>query len=289
MGQSRWVQRLLDVLQRPDYTPVTRTRLARELSDLGVRDGGVLMVHVRMSALGWMVGGIDAIVCALRDVVGADGTLLAFTGWDDSPYNVGSWPVAWQQAYRDQPAFDPAVSSARRDFGRFPERLRTWPGAVRSNHPEVSFAAVGPAARAVLTDPQDDNPWGTEGPLGRLVAAEGQVLMLGAPLSRLTLCHHAEAIANIGNKRYHHYEVPIRVGTGVEWRRYRTLDTFFGTQAYWEHPELEEVDSWVGKMSEQVVAAGATVETRIDDCPLVLVDAAEATAAVEDWLESTFR
>lgn len=287
--RSRYVQRLLDVLQRPDYTPVTRTRLAQQLRDLGVREAGILMVHVRMSALGWMAGGMDAIVWALRDAVGPAGTVLALTGWDDSPYNVGSWPPAWQQAYRDQPAFDPAVSAARRDFGRFPERLRTWPGALRSTHPEVSFAAVGPAAQAVLTDPQDDDPWGMEGALGRLVAADGQVLMLGAPLSRLTLCHHAEAIAHIGHKRYHEYVAPIRVGSGVEWRQYRTLDTFFGTQAYWEHPDLQQVDSWVGKMSEQVVAAGATAEARLDDCPLVLVDAPQATDAVAKWLEAQFR
>lgn len=221
------MQRLLDVLQRPDYAPVTRTRLAQELHDLGVRRAGILMVHVRMSGLGWMVGGMDSIVWALRDAIGPDGTLLAFTGWEDSPYNVGSWPPAWQHAYLDQPAFDPDVSAARRDFGRFPERLRTWPAALRSTHPEVSFAAVGQQAEALLADSQDDNPWGHDGPLGRLVAGDGQVLMLGAPLSKLTLCHHAEAIANIGNKRYHEYEAPIASGPGVEWRKYRTLDTFF--------------------------------------------------------------
>lgn len=135
-----------------NYTPVTRTRLADALRDLGVREAGILMVHIRMSALGWVVGGMDSIVWALRDAVGENGTLLAFTGWEDSPYNVGSWPTAWQHAYREQPAFDPKVSAARHDFGRFPERLRTWPGALRSNHPEVSFAAVGPQAELVLAD-----------------------------------------------------------------------------------------------------------------------------------------
>ncbi len=155
-----------ELLTRSGYVPVTRSHLAQALTDLGVRRGGVLMVHVQMSALGWMVGGMDAVVWALRDAVGPDGTLLAFTGWEDSPCHVSSWPSEWQQAYHDQPAFDPNVSASRREFGRFPERLRTWPGAERSNHPEVSFTALGPTAHDLLTDPSDENSWGPEGPLG---------------------------------------------------------------------------------------------------------------------------
>jgi aminoglycoside 3-N-acetyltransferase len=276
-----------ELLDRPDYVPVTRTRLAGALIQLGVRRGGVLMVHVRMSALGWMVGGMDAIIWALLDAVGPDGTLLAFTGWEDSPYHVSAWPTDWQAAYQDQPGFDPAVSAARREFGRFPERLRTWPNAQRSSHPEVSFAALGPYAPQLLAEPADGNPWGPEGPLGRLVAADGQVLMLGAPLNRLTLCHHAEAIAQVGGKRYHEYTMPIRTGDHTEWRHYRTLDTFFGTLPYWEREDLK-ITSWVGTMANQAAVAGATSYGSVDSCPLILVNATEAVAAVKEWIEANF-
>lgn len=276
-----------ELLERADYTPVTRSRLAGALTDLGIRQGDVVMAHVRMSALGWMVGGMDAIVWALRDAVGPDGTLLAFTGWEDSPYHVAAWPRSWQVAYHDQPPFNPALSAARREFGRFPERLRTWPGAQRSAHPEVSFAALGPAAPQLLAEPGDENPWGPEGPLGRLVALRGRVLMLGAPLSSLTLCHHAEAIARVGGKRYQDYTMPVQVGEVVEWRSYRTFDTFYGTLPYWKHEDLE-VSSWAGTMAQHAVAAGATTHGSIDDCPLVLVDAPAAVTAVATWIEETF-
>lgn len=275
-----------ELLARADYVPVTRTRLTEALTSLGVRPGGILMAHVRMSALGWMVGGMDAVICALRDAVGPEGTLLAFTGWEDSPYHVSSWPAAWQQAYQDHPAFDPEVSAARREFGRYPERLRTWPGARRSNHPEVSFAALGPAAEDLLTDPGDDDPWGFEGPLGRLVAADGQVLMIG-PIKTLTLCHHAEAIARVDGKRYHDYTMPVRSDGAVEWRQYRTLDTFYGTLPYWDRDDLK-ITEWVGTMTDQAVAAGATTHSMINDCPLMLVDAPRATHAVRAWLEANF-
>jgi len=37
-----------------DLTAVSGARLADDLRALGVRSGGVLMVHTRMSALGWV-------------------------------------------------------------------------------------------------------------------------------------------------------------------------------------------------------------------------------------------
>lgn len=276
-----------ELLTRSGYVPVTRSRLAQTLTDLGVRRGGVLMVHVQMSALGWMVGGMDAIVWALRDAVGADGTLMAFTGWEDSPYHASSWPAEWQQAYEDQPAFDPNVSASRREFGRFPERLRTWPGAKRSNHPEASFTALGPAADDLLTDPGDENPWGPEGPLGKLVAAAGQVLMIG-PIKTLTLCHHAEAIARVEGKRYHDYTMPIRVDGATVWRQYRTLDTFYGTLPYWERGDLN-ITGWVTTMTDQAIASGTTTDGTINDCPLLLVDAPRATQAIKTWIEAKFK
>lgn len=49
----------LELLEQPDYEPMTRSRLAAVLSELGVRRGGIVMAHVRLSALGWMVGGMD--------------------------------------------------------------------------------------------------------------------------------------------------------------------------------------------------------------------------------------
>lgn len=84
--------------------------MARELRDLGVREGGVVMVHASMSALGWVVGGEDTVVLALVDVLGPRGTLAANAGWDENPYHLASWPEEWQRAtkrsfHRTSPRF----------------------------------------------------------------------------------------------------------------------------------------------------------------------------------------
>jgi aminoglycoside 3-N-acetyltransferase len=275
-------------LADPDFTPLSRTELGAGLRKLGVRTGAVLMVHVRLSAFGWVAGGMDTVVHALRHTVGADGTLLAFCGWEDSPYHLSSWPVTWQRAYEEIPVFDPAVSSARRDFGWFPERLRTWPGALRSAHPEVSFAALGPRAAWLLEGQRDQDPWGEDSPLARLVAAGGQVLLLGAPLQRLTLCHHAEALARVAGKRYREYRMPVRTPTGAHWRDYRTLDTFYGVLPYYERTDLN-VESPAGTMAEQAVAAGAGRSGPVGIGTGWLFEAAATVRAVTRWLEAQFR
>ena len=62
---------------------MARSRLARDLEKLGLRQGGVTMVHCRMSALGRVVGGAETVVRALLDALGPEGTLVAYTGWQD--------------------------------------------------------------------------------------------------------------------------------------------------------------------------------------------------------------
>lgn len=275
-----------DMMRDPTFTPMTRAKLVEGLRRLGVEPGTVLMVHVRMSAFRWIVGGIDAIVEALLDAVGPSGTLLAFTGWEDSPYHLPLWDMypRWQAAYRDdQPAFDPAVSSARRDFGRFPERLRTWPGAHRSAHPEASFAALGPSASRLLADQRDNDPFGVDSPLARLCEQDGLVLLLGAPLNRLTLCHHAESLTDLPGRRFHTFRAPV---AGMGLREYRMIDTFYGAFPYYE--ENRGIEAPTRTMAEQAVAARAARSTQIGAATAWLFNSRATVAAVRSWLEREF-
>ena len=88
--------------------------------------------------------------------------------------------------------------------------MRTWPGARTSLHPEASVAAVGRLARELTDDHPQADAYGPDSPFGRLVAAGGRVLMLGAPLDTLTLLHHAEAIATAPGKQTVTFEIPSR-------------------------------------------------------------------------------
>jgi aminoglycoside 3-N-acetyltransferase len=276
--------------------PVGRARLASELRGLGVQPGSVLMVHTRVSALGWVVGGTGAIVHALLDALGANGTVMAYAGWEDDPYDMASWPEAWQAAYEaDLPPFDPHTAEAVHANGRLPERIRTWPGAVRSRQPEASIVALGRRAAWIVADHPLDDAYGPSSPLAKLVEADGQVLALGAPLSTLTLLHHAEATARVDNKRRVVYRMPLLVDGRTIWREFRDIDTAEGAFPYELVADEIAATPRIGPdrepfeaIARQALAAGIGTEGRVGSATSVLFPARALHRFAEAWLEARF-
>jgi aminoglycoside 3-N-acetyltransferase len=135
----------------------------------------------------------------LLDVLGPDGTLVvpAYSpdNRDPSRWNhvrVPRVPEEWWPTIRAElPPFEPAVTPCRQ-LGLLAETVRTWPGAVRSAHPQTSFAAVGAQARQLMARHPITSELGAESPLGAIDAADGQVLLLGVGYDRCTAFHLAE-------------------------------------------------------------------------------------------------
>ena len=177
-------------------TPRTRASLGAELRALGVRLGETLLVHSSLSALGWVIGGQVAVVQALLDAVGPAGTVVVPTQstWNSDPSEWHAPPVPaewWPTIRANLPAYDPATSPGR-GMGQISEAVRTWPGAVRSAHPQTSFAAVGPQAAALLAVHDLDCRFGDRSPLAALAKAGAKVLLLGAGFDSCTSFHLAE-------------------------------------------------------------------------------------------------
>ncbi|GAA3085977.1 aminoglycoside 3-N-acetyltransferase [Streptomyces rectiviolaceus] len=265
--------------------PVTRGRLARELRDLGLRAGDIVMFHTEMSAIGYVAGGPPTVIGALRDVVGERGTLMVTCGWNDAPpYDLTDWPQAWQDAVRAQhPAYDPVLSEADHAYGRLPEALRRWPGAVRSRHPDAGFAALGPAAAALMADHPWDDPHGPDSPLAHLVAMGGRVLLLGAPLDSLTLLHHAEALADAPGKRFVEYEQPITVEGERVWRRFRDIDSSDGA---FDYSSVVPEGRWPFEViARDMLAAGFGDEGTVGAARSHLFEAREVASFGVAWIE----
>jgi aminoglycoside 3-N-acetyltransferase len=177
-------------------SPHTVRSLAGELRHLGVATGDVVLLHSSMKSLGFVVGGSQAVVQALLDVLGPDGTLVvpAHTSDNSDPLDWQHPPVPeeWWQVIREQaPGFDPAISPSR-SMGVIAETVRTWPGALRSNHPWVSFAAVGTHAADITDGHQLDDALGERSPLGAVYRLGGKVLLLGCGHDSNTSLHLAE-------------------------------------------------------------------------------------------------
>ncbi|MFI6643594.1 aminoglycoside N(3)-acetyltransferase [Streptomyces sp. NPDC050504] len=174
----------------------TRESIASDLRGIGIRPGETLLVHTSLSALGWVCGGAEALVQALLDALGDDGTLVvpAHSGGNSDPSEWGSPPVPeswWPTIRATMPAYDPRTSPTR-GMGVVPETVRNWPGAVRSAHPQTSFAAVGPRAAELTAGHRVDDRLGESSPLARLEEAGARVLLLGAGYDSCTAFHLAE-------------------------------------------------------------------------------------------------
>lgn len=176
--------------------PKTRSSLAEDFRNLGLKKGMTVIVHSSLKSLGWVVGGPVAVVQALMDVLTEEGTLVmpAHTahysdpaGWLNPPV-----PEKWWQVIRDEmPAFDPEITPTY-FMGAVVEAFRTFPGVIRSNHPTESFAAWGKNKETIISGQTLDFALGEDSPLGKMYELGGHVLLIGVGYDSNTTMHLAE-------------------------------------------------------------------------------------------------
>jgi aminoglycoside 3-N-acetyltransferase len=168
---------------------VNRAAITAQLRALGVREGGVLLVHTSYRAVRPVDGGPQGLIGALRDSLGPDGTLAmpSWTGDDDQP-------------------FDPLTTPASSDLGVVADTFWRLPGVIRSAHC-FAFAAAGPQAARITADPLPLPPHLPASPVGRVHDLDGQVILLGVGHDANTTLHLAELIAGVPYRIPHHCTV----------------------------------------------------------------------------------
>jgi aminoglycoside 3-N-acetyltransferase len=268
---------------RAELPLVTRSRLADDFRALGVRAGSVLMLHASLRSVGWVVGGPDVVLAALADVLGPDGTLCMYVGWEDNTYEMDSWSPDRQRAYlEERPAFDARTSRAALEWGVLPERLRTTAGAHRSNHPEASVAAFGARAEWLTRDHPLQYGFGPGTPFERIVQARGEVLLLGSPRGAVTLLHYAEHLSQIPDKRVARYHVPLIVDGDRRWVDVEELDTVEGIKP-WRHEPYG--NDYFAAIVDAYLARGHGRSGLVGAASSHLFDAADLTDFAARWME----
>ncbi|MFC7272752.1 aminoglycoside N(3)-acetyltransferase [Paractinoplanes rhizophilus] len=176
--------------------PHTAGSLAADLRALGLASGDTVLVHCSLREIGFVAGLAQAVAQALLDVLGPTGTLVVPThttfnsdpaAWRNPPVPAEWWPVIREQS----PGFDPAITPSWW-VGTLPEIVRKWPGALRSDHPQMSFAAIGARAETVVRDHRLQEGLGEASPLGAPCRLRGRILLIGCDHDRNTSLHLAE-------------------------------------------------------------------------------------------------
>ena len=157
---------------------VTRAAIVKALRGMGLERGDILVVHSSLSSFGRVRGGAKAVVDALLETIGTDGTLVmpslpAATG---KPYDYRATPTG---------------------MGAVAEHFRGKRATARSMCPFVPASALGPRAQEFVQNhhkcrcPYIDSPWDLA------ALAGGYVLLLGVDQDRNTTLHCAEARARV--------------------------------------------------------------------------------------------
>jgi aminoglycoside 3-N-acetyltransferase len=188
-----------DDLTNPAHRLVTQEQLVRDLRSLGVDTGQTLLVHASVGSIGLIQDGASAVVSALCEAVGDTGNVVTptMTMENSKTSRAHRHLIAEMTAdevekfERDMQGFDKDATPST--SGALGEALRTFAGAIRSAHPQSSFAAIGPVAEKLMADHILECHLGEQSPLGKLYEmSAASVLLLGVGCEACTAFHLAE-------------------------------------------------------------------------------------------------
>lgn len=216
------------IAQNPD-APITVATLRHDFEALGVRPGMTLILHSSLRTLGgWICGGPVAVILALEDLLGSEGTLVMPTHsgdlsdptqWRNPPVPESWWPIIKET----MPAFEPELTPTR-EMGAIPETFRKQRGVLRSRHPQVSFAAWGKHATTITAEHPLDYGLGEDSPTARVYQLDGMVLLLGVGHGNNTSLHLAEYRADYPAKQEKTNGAPMLVDGERRWIPLRDID-----------------------------------------------------------------
>ncbi|WP_050615340.1 aminoglycoside N(3)-acetyltransferase [Bacillus testis] len=180
--------------------PNTVRSLVSDFQSLGVQKGMTIIVHSSLKSLGWVCGGANAVVQALMETVGREGTIVMPTQsaelsdpayWEEPPV-----PEEWWETIRNEmPAFDPKTTTTL-GMGKIVDCFRSYDDVIRSYHPTTSFAAWGKHAHFITEHHSLEFSLGEESPLQKIYDLNGHVLLIGVGYEHNTSLHLAECHAN---------------------------------------------------------------------------------------------
>ena len=152
---------------------------------LGLTRGAVVFMHSSLSSIGAVDGGADAVVDAVLDALGTEGTLAV--------------PTFCSINRRRGLTFEPDATPS--EVGQITNALRRRPEAFRSRHIWQSMSAVGKRAEEMMSVHRPA-AWAADGPFWRLYEWDAYIMLLGVPYFRSTFWHLIEQMVQPAYARW---------------------------------------------------------------------------------------
>lgn len=178
---------------------ITKKRLINDLKSIGIKKGMTLIVHSSLSKIGFVSGGAQTVVQALKEVLGSEGTLVMPTHSadvsDPAEWHNPSVPKEWIEALHEtMPAFEPDKTPTFY-MGKIVECFILNDDVIRSNHPKVSFAAWGKENDEITSDHPLDHGMGIDTPMHNVYKKGGYVLLIGVDYDSNSSMHLGEHLS----------------------------------------------------------------------------------------------
>jgi len=228
--------------------PVTKNDITNTLRSLGIEKGEILLIHSSATGLGYVEGGVDAIIDGIIDAVGNEGTILAPAL--TNPY------VSFQGKLNKLLTFRPFSPDNIQSIitGLVPKTLINRPGAIRSAHSTHSWVALGADARA-LTENHEllAAPASEESPMAKALAKKGKVAFIGCDVNSNTFLHFLEDQADVPYLS----DAIVKIEDSDGNHHIKTI-----TRSFLEHRDFYRSDAENAKFYRRAVENGLEIKTQ---------------------------
>ena len=229
-------------LNQEPATVSSKEEIVQQLTSLGIQKGMVLLVQADPKRLGYLIGGEQALIEALMETVGYEGTLVVATFTpqllDPSCQKESVERIYWDDVRGSAFPFDRKLTPPRDAFAL--QFLRNE-GIVRSYHPLYSFAAWGKYAKLICDRHPLHFGLSKDSPLGKIVEFNGYTVLLGCEYENCCMFHLARSSGDQLPIRL--VSAPIENNKQTMWKDMLDLD--YQTKNYSEIGEVMEERSVV--------------------------------------------
>ena len=236
---------------------VTKEDIKDGFEKLGLKRGDNVGVHSSLSAFGYVEGGAEAVIDALFETVGEEGTVVMPTysknvqALEKTQEEI-DMGITWK--YRVLP-YNPQEDECW--TGAIPDTFWRRDGAVRNSNPTHSLTAIGPKAEKLSQNWKE------------LMDAEGYILLLGVTLGCCSSMHLAEEYVQLPQHILDKITPPPELA-----ERFKQENIGFG---YGPYPDFE-------RMQEICAEHGIMKTVKIGESTVKLLKLRELTHLYAEYL-----